>query len=279
MCLLWLKKGKYHIIQIFIIKKYKRNIDHTEDKNIPSAKNKINSNAYHSEDLKNYSTNEDAFNTPNPLDFYDFEGHSMKIFKILNKLRRHPEKFIKKLNYIISKIDRDTNTADLEKYNAKVTLDVQQPMDAIAFLEKVSPKNSLLWSVKYNIRAFEELEISVIPNVKYSTNALVDLKHDLITKIKTNFVYSPKLTVLLIFLMSEENRKIIFSDDVSVASVATLCYEGKNIIETFTEKGNTLIYFVKCEAHWMDYFLYIIVYLLFLYSDKILWKMYEIIWT
>ena len=196
---------------------------------------------YNSEDLKNYSTNGDI----KPLDFFDFEEHSMKIFSIINKLRRHPENFIKKLNYLISKMDNETHKADLiSKYHTTVSFpEVFQPMDSIAFLEKISPKSSLLWSIKYNIIAFEELENS-INQTNDDILTKTDLSSEMITKIKTNFVLDPMLTVLIIFLISEQNRKLIFSDDYSIATVATVCTEDGKILDSYSESGHTLIYFV-----------------------------------
>jgi hypothetical protein len=222
-----------------------RMFDHSEEKNIPLAKNEKILNNYNSEDLKNYSTNGDI----KAVDFYDFEEHSMKIFSTMNKLRRHPEKFIKKLYYLISKLDTETHIADLtSKYHANVSFPViSDPMDAIAFLEKVSPKDSLMWSIKYNIRAFEELENSV--NQTEDNLIKTELLHDTIIKIKTNFVLDPMLTVLIIFLISEENRKLIFSDDYSMATVATVSKEDGKILDSYSEFGHTLIYFVKSENH------------------------------
>ena len=188
--------------------------------------------------MKNYSTNGDI----KPVDFFDFEEHSMKIFSIINKLRRHPEKFIKKLNYLISNIDNETHKADLNlKYHTTVCFpEVSQPMDSIAFLEKISPKSSLIWSIKYNIIVFEELENSL--NQTDDIFIRTDLSNDMIIKIKTNFVLDPMLTVLIIFLISEQNRKLIFSDDYSIATVAAICIEDGKILDSYSESGHTYIF-------------------------------------
>lgn len=199
---------------------------------------------------------------------FDYFDHANKIFQIINDLRNNPSSYVKIIGDLIKKIDRKKNIIDLsEDYHIQIKIPPNLiPEDALAFLETARAQSSILWSDKVYNLANEELDdlINTSNNelvIKKSFNELITLsdifKGNFIpSKILTNFILAPDITVSIIFLLSQENRTIIFSEKVFVGSVA--CIVKENFVENGmfplstvnvnvknVKNGKTLIYFVN----------------------------------
>lgn len=188
-----------------------------------------------------------------PKQEYDYDEHSRKIFETINKLRADPPKYIKKIDHLIKHIDMETNSIEIKSESVKILLpENMQAMDSVAFLQCSQPQGPLLWSSMLYCQAYEDLNTMI----QSGSTTLVEGNRNLIhgqnfeiIKVMANFIVDPKISTLLIFLISDENRKIIFSEDIYEAAVVTL---PKNIDKNnfssqlaYTNEGFTLIYFAR----------------------------------
>jgi hypothetical protein len=179
---------------------------------------------------------------------YDYDQHSRNILKALNKIRNKPHKYINKIYDLVKTINEQDNSIFLARENIKIFLPENlQPLDAIAFLQKTSSKNAILWSSLICDRAMESI-INNRANTKLgdveitSTPKKNGLKRQNTFKIQADFIVSPKMTVYIMLMISEENRKIMFSNDIAEGAVITFPSES---IESFTNEGSTLFILVE----------------------------------
>jgi hypothetical protein len=174
---------------------------------------------------------------------FDYDRHSRNIFRVLNNIRANPDYYIHKLSLLIKQIDRNNNTIFLpDNITLQLPSDVN-PFDAVAYLQLALPKPPVLWSERiYSIcknelkNEYSPEEILIkSPNLIYSNDKNENKIENV--KISANFIIDPELTIMVIFLISEENRQIIYSDNLFEGACA--CYSYNNEFD----KGKTLIYF------------------------------------
>jgi hypothetical protein len=190
------------------------------------------------------------------LQEYDFDEHSRKVFKVINKLRTEPHKFIKKMNNLIKSFNKITNSLDIGLENISIVLPNKiDPLDSIAFLQTAQPQNPFLWSNLLQAQGYEDLTFK-INSIKYqnisneeeisiknknSRNYFTDIKVE-ITKMLADFIVNPKITVLILFLMSQENRCILLASDICECAIVTI---PENQMDYYTNKGFTLVNYIK----------------------------------
>jgi len=228
------------------IKKAKQSVDKKEIEIIQTAETENPSIIVNNIEKENINQEvEEAEVNGMRAEKYDYDDHSRNIFQVINKMRENPKKFIPLVQNLIDNLDPSTNSIKIDSENLNIVLPEKiSPKDSIEFLNSVLPKPPLLWSCVLYDQVFSDLII--MREKKLNLNDLDRfagvLNNVEIIKIFSNFIVNPEITMLLIIMISEENRGIIFSDKIYEGAIATLPIID---VDYYTNEGSSLFYFIK----------------------------------
>jgi hypothetical protein len=151
----------------------------------------------------------------------------------MNNLRIDPNLYVPHLQDMINHIDINHRILD---YSNEYGISIMLPegidtYSALEFLKKAEPVYPIKWSEMASKIAAEDLSIMMqlekqginIQNVETNSKLNDYLNGNFrIYKILSNFILEPQITILIIFLLSSENRNLIFSDNLFECGIASL---------------------------------------------------------